>query len=155
MVIIPTISWADSPPTLHFHVVCVGSTHSPSAPPAPQLPGMGTPKSEFLPRALIASYKLSTPGCFLPRRPCLNNKLFRSHLAKPSWDQFSTALRRTCPQSRPPSQRGRAFTGLILCSPNNLAKSCFIHTLRTARYLAKFNCRVPSCSLSSGGGKYK
>ena len=115
---------------------------------------LGDPEVRVPVLSLHSLYKLSLPGSFLPQQSCLNNKLFHSHLANPSWDQFSTALRRTCPQSRPPSQRGRAFTGLILCSPNNLAKKLF-YSYTAYRYLAKFNCSVPSCSLSSGGSKKK
>ena len=168
-----TIYWADSvldslntgehrPPSPIALPSCgsdlfISSVLGALAPPGPTSPSGTCPwDPEVRVPVLSHHFFAQTPhtGSFLPQQSCLNNKLFHSHLANPSRDQFSTALRRTCPQSRPPSQWGWAFTGLILCSPNNLAKKLF-YSYTAYRYLAKFNCSVSSCSLSSGGSKKK
>lgn len=82
--------------------------------------GLSSRPREHSPETSFTSTN-SAPEFSHPALPRLNKKLFPSHLqtlpgisSQPHSDRI--------PRNRPPSQWGRVFTGLILGSPNNLAK---------------------------------
>lgn len=101
--------------------VSIGRTRSPVASPALHRSQIQSPDSPPGPSRELAQDKLGTRASS-PSPPTVKQGVVPLTSANPSWDQFSTELGKTHPQESPTPWWGQVFTGLILCSPNDLAK---------------------------------